>query len=295
MVHTLVYGRLNPGRKTKECHVDKSATEWADTAIGLITSYGLNVIGALIILIAGRIAARWVERMVRRALSRTGRIDTTLHSFFGDLSRWSVMIFTGFAVLSQFGIQTASVLTVFGAGALAIGLALQGTLSNVAAGVMLLIFRPFKIDDYVETAGHAGTVRALNLFVTELATPDNIQILIPNAQVWGQAVKNYSTNQTRRAEVVMGIAYDDDIGRAISSCEAVMAAEQRILKDPESSVIVSELADSSVNLLVRFWSQSGDYWQLRSDMTRALKERFDADGLSIPFPQRDVHLHQSED
>ncbi len=233
--------------------------------------------------------------MVRRALAKTGRIDATLHPFFGDMSRWTVLIFTGFAVLSQFGIQTASVLTVFGAGALAIGLALQGTLSNVAAGVMLLIFRPFKIDDYVVIAGHAGTVRAINLFVTELATPDTLQILIPNAQVWGQAVTNYSGNQTRRGEVVLGIAYDDDIGRAISSCEAVMAAEQRILKDPESSVIVSELADSSVTLLVRFWSQSSDYWQLRSDMTRALKERFDADGLSIPFPQRDVHLHQSGD
>ncbi len=266
----------------------------AETMIELITSYGLDVIGALFILIAGWIAARWVEHMVRQALSKTGRIDVTLHPFFGDLSRWSVMIFTGFAVLSQFGIQTASVLTVFGAGALAIGLALQGTLSNVAAGVMLLIFRPFKIDDFVETAGHAGTVRAINLFMTELATPDNVQILIPNAQVWGQAVTNYSVNQTRRAEIVMGIAYDDDIGKAIASCEAVIGADHRILKDPKSSVIVVELADSSVNLLVHFWSQSSDYWQLRSDMTRALKERFDADGLSIPFPQRDVHLHQSD-
>lgn len=275
--------------------MEKSATEMADTAIELITSYGLDIVGALVILIAGWIAARWVERMVRRGLSKTGRIDATLHPFFSDMARWTVLIFTGFAVLSQFGIQTASVLTVFGAGALAIGLALQGTLSNVAAGVMLLIFRPFKIDDFVQTAGHAGTVRAINLFVTELATPDNVQILVPNAQVWGQAVTNFSGNPTRRVEIVMGIAYGDDIGQAISSCEAVIGADQRILKDPQSSVTVGELANSSVNLLVRFWCQGGDYWPLRFDMTRALKERFDADGLTIPFPQRDVHLHQSRD
>jgi small conductance mechanosensitive channel len=275
--------------------VDKSQQETIDTAIQMVTAYGLDIIGALAILIVGWIVARWVERMVTRALARTGKIDATLRPFFGDLSRWTVLIFTGFAVLSQFGIQTASVLTVFGAGALAIGLALQGTLSNVAAGVMLLIFRPFKIDDFVETAGKAGTVRAINLFMTELATPDNVQILIPNAQVWGQAVTNYSGNRTRRVEIVMGIAYGDDIGAAILSCEAVIAADPRILKDPDSTVTVGELADSSVNLLVRFWCQGGDYWPLLFDTTRALKERFDADGHSIPFPQRDVHLHQKAD
>ncbi len=275
--------------------MDESARQIADEIIKLVTTYGLDVVGAIVILIVGWIAASWSERMVGRALGRSSRVDETLRTFFGNLVRYVVLIFTVLAVLDQFGVQTASLLAVFGAGALAIGLALQGTLTNVAAGVMLLIFRPFKIGDYVETAGHGGTVKALSLFVTELATPDNVQILIPNGQVWGSAVENYSAHPTRRVDIVMSIAYDDDISAAMETCNRVIADEPRIHADPEPFIGVAELADSSVNLVLRLWCDAGDYWPVKFDMTRKLKERFDSDGLTIPFPQRDLHLIQADD
>jgi small conductance mechanosensitive channel len=269
-----------------------SAKELLDQIVAVLASYGLEVLGAIVILIVGWTVAGWASRAVVRTLARAERVDIMLRQFFGDIVRYAILVFTVFAVLAQFGIQTASILAVLGAGALAIGLALQGTLSNVAAGVMLLLFRPFRVGDYVEVAGQGGTVKALNLFVTELATPDNVQLLVPNGQVWGSAVKNYSRNPTRRLDLIVGIAYGDDIGKAMASCQAVIDAEPRILADPASLVAVDELADSSVNLLVRFWCNGADYWPLRFDVTRRLKERLDADGITIPFPQRDVHLKQ---
>lgn len=272
--------------------MQSSAQEIIDQVLSLIATYGLDVVGAIVILIVGMMAAGWAERAVRRMLGKAKKVDETLRHFFGSLARYTVVIFTVFAVLSQFGVQTASLLAVFGAGALAIGLALQGTLSNIAAGVMLLIFRPFKVGDYVEVSGMGGSVKSITLFVTELATPDNVQVIVPNGQVWGSAVFNYSTNPTRRIDIVMGIAYDDDIETGMASSHAVMDAEPRVLRDPEPIVVVGELADSSVNLIVRFWCNAGDYWPVKFDMTQKLKERFDADGLTIPFPQRDVHMSQ---
>ncbi len=183
-----------------------SAQQITDEILKLLTTSGLDVVGAGVILVVGWIAAGWAERVVGRMLGRRQYVDETLRSFFGNVVRYTVLIFTVLAVLDQFGVQTASLLAVFGAGALAIGLALQGTLSNVAAGVMLLIFRPFKIGDYIEAASHGGTVKALNLFVTELATPNNIQVLIPNGQVWGSSIVNYSHHATRRIDIVMSIA-----------------------------------------------------------------------------------------
>ncbi len=271
-----------------------SAQQITDEIIKLLTAYGLDVVGAVVILIVGWIAAGWAERVVGRMLGRSQYADETLRSFFGNLVRYTVLIFTVLAMLDQFGVQTASLLAVFGAGALAIGLALQGTLSNVAAGVMLLIFRPFKIGDYIEAAGHGGTVKALSLFVTEVATPNNIQVLIPNGQVWGSSIVNYSHHTTRRIDIVMSIAYDDDIEAAMDACRKVIADEPRIHADPEPFVGVAALADSSVNLDVRLWCDADVYWPVKYDMTRKLKERFDADGLTIPFPQRDVHLIQAD-
>ena len=272
-----------------------SAQQITDEIIKLLTAYGLDVVGAVVILIVGWIAAGWAERAVGRMLGRSQYADETLRSFFGNLVRYTVLIFTVLAMLDQFGVQTASLLAVFGAGALAIGLALQGTLSNVAAGVMLLIFRPFKIGDYIEAAGHGGTVKALSLFVTEVATPNNIQVLIPNGQVWGSSIVNYSHHTTRRIDIVMSIAYDDDIEAAMDACRKVIADEPRIHADPEPFVGVAALADSSVNLDVRLWCDAGDYWPVKYDMTQKLKERFDTDGLTIPFPRRDVHLIQADE
>ncbi len=208
------------------------------------------------------------------------------------LVKYAIIAFVVIAVLNQFGIQTTSLIAVFGAAGLAVGLALQGTLSNVAAGVMLLIFRPFSIGQYVQVAGTGGTVRSLNLFTTELATPDNVHIVVPNAAIWGSTVLNYSYHSTRRLEWMLGISYGDDIGQAMQCIHAVLDGDDRILSDPETLVAVAELADSSVNIVVRAWVKSEDYWSVKFDLTRAFKEAFDAKGISIPFPQRDVHLIQ---
>jgi small conductance mechanosensitive channel len=264
--------------------------EITQTLMALVATYGLNVIGAIAILVAGWIGAGWAQRSVDKALGKVKKFDETLRKFAASVVRYLILIVTVLAVLSQFGVQTASLITVFGAAGLAIGLALQGTLSNVAAGVMLLIFRPFKIGDYVEAGGVAGTVKALNLFVTELATPDNVQILAPNSQIWGSAVRNYSFHETRRCDMLIGIDYGDDINRARNAILEVIGADARVLADPEPLVAVAELADSSVNLTVRPWVRGTDYWGVKFDLTKAIKERLDADGISIPFPQRTVHL-----
>jgi small conductance mechanosensitive channel len=258
--------------------------------VALVMQYGLSVLGAIAILIFGWLAAGWCSRAAGHALDRMERVDLTLRRFIASLIRYLVLTLTGIAVLSQFGVQTASLITVIGAAGLAIGLALQGTLANVAAGVMLLLLRPFKIGDYVEVAGHGGTVTAVSLFVVELTTPDNVQITVPNSQVWGAAVKNYSHNATRRVDLAIGIAYEDDIGRAMAAIQDVIAQDQRSHGEPAPLVAVSGLGESSVDLVVRVWCQAGDYWPLRFDLTRAIKERLDADGITIPYPQRVLHM-----
>ncbi len=272
--------------------MDQSVEEIWRQVVTLLTTYGLDVVGAVAILIAGWIGAGWVRRWVARALARVPKVDQTLRPFFASLARYLVLVFTGFAVLSQFGIQTASLLAVFGAAGLAIGLAVQGTLSNVAAGVMLMLFRPFKIGDYIEAGDHAGTVRAITLFITEMATPDNVQIIVPNAQIWGTSVKNYSRNPTRRIDIAVGIGYGDDIDAAIAAILDEAVADSRAHADPEPVAAVIELADNSVNLTVRVWCDRGDYGSLKFDLTKAVKQRLDKEGISIPFPQRDVHLIQ---
>jgi small conductance mechanosensitive channel len=197
------------------------------------------------------------------------------------------------AVLNLFGIQTTSLIAVVGAAGLAVGLAMQGTLSNFASGVMLLLFRPFHIGDYVEVGGTAGSVKEIGIFSTTLATPDNVRITVPNSGVYGAIIKNYSAYDTRRIDLVMGISYGDEIGRAIDAIKGVLQADERVLKDPEPTIAVSELADSSVNLVVRPWCRKEDYWPLRFDLTRGLKEQIEAGGCTIPFPQRDVHLFRT--
>ena len=199
------------------------------------------------------------------------------------------------AVLSQFGVQTASLIAVFGAAGLAVGLALQGTLSNVAAGVMLLLFRPFKVGDYIDGGGVSGTVKVISLFVTELATPDNVQIIAPNSQMWGTAIRNYSFHNTRRVDFLVGIDYGDNIDTAMATIRRVSGADTRVHRDPEPFVVVGELGDSSVNLIVRLWVNAADYWGVKFNLTKAFKEQLEADGITIPFPQQDVHMHQAAD
>ncbi len=256
---------------------------------GVLATYSINVVGALVIIVVGFMAAGWVRRALDRALSRSGKMDTTLVRFFGSLVRYAIIAFVIIAALQRFGVEATSLVAVFGATGLAIGLALQGTLSNVAAGVMLLMFRPFKIGDFVDIGGEAGTVKEVGLFTTELATGDNVQIIMPNGQIWGSAIKNFSANLTRRVDLMMGIDYGDDIDTAMATINRVIDEEPRALTDPESTVAVAELADSSVNIVVRVWVNAADYSGVRWDLTKKLKEQLEADGISIPFPQQTVH------
>ena len=259
------------------------------TAFEPLVALGLNILKALVFLILGWIVAGWSKRTVLKLANRSERMDPTVASFLSSLVRYAVLTFTILAVLSQFGIETTSIIAVLGALGLAIGLALQGTLGHVASGVMLLLFRPFKIGDFVETGGESGTVKGITLFTTELATADNVQIIIPNGAVWGSAVKNYSFHDTRRVDLVMGIGYGDDIDKAIGIIQAAISADDRALTEPGPQIVVGELADSSVNIIVRVWTQSGNYWPLKFDLTKELKERFDQQGIEIPFPQQVIH------
>ncbi len=261
------------------------------TAIELISQWGLSVIGAMALLIVGRMVAGWVRRSVVKALTKA-KTDVSLIPFLSSMTYYLVLGVVLIAVLSLFGIETTSLVAVFGAAGLAVGLALQGTLSNFSAGVMLLIFRPIGVGDFVEVAGASGTVAEISIFSTILNTGDNVRVTIPNAQVFGNVVKNYSANATRRIDLVMGISYNDDIAKAIEVIERVITSDARTLRDPAPTVAVSELADSSVNLVVRPWCKKEDYWALRWDLTRALKEQLEENGCSIPYPQRDVHVLQ---
>ncbi|CCQ73275.1 mechanosensitive ion channel family protein [Magnetospira sp. QH-2] len=265
-----------------------------EEVVTMVTSYGLDVIGAIGILIIGWIVSGWARGAVNKGLSKFERFDSTLRGFFSSIVKYLVLTFTLVAVLGQFGIQTASIIAALGAVGLAIGLALQGTLSNVAAGVMLLIFRPFKVGDYIDAGGHAGTVKALNLFTTDLATPDNVHIVMPNGQIWGGSVTNYSYHNTRRVDFLVGIGYGANMDQAISAIESVITADSRSLKDPAHQVVVSNLGDSSVDITVRVWVRSSDYWGVKFDLTKAFKEKLDAEGIDIPFPQRVVHMVQPD-
>jgi small conductance mechanosensitive channel len=255
-------------------------------------AYLPNVIGGILILIVGWIMAGVASRWVRRGLSRVERIDATLRDFLVSLIRYGILIFTVLAVLNQFGVQTASLIALFGAAGLAIGLALQGTLSNVAAGTMLLLLRPFKVGDYIDAGAAAGTVVELGLFTTELATPDNVQVIVPNTLLWGAVLKNYSYHTTRRLDLNLGIGYGDDLEPALAAIGQVLTSDPRVHREPAPQVLVDTLGDSSVNLIARFWCNAADYWPLRFDLTKRFKQTCDASGISIPFPQHDVHIHQ---
>jgi small conductance mechanosensitive channel len=257
----------------------------------LVAQWGLKLLGALAVFVIGRMVAGWARRAIRRLLERSA-IDATLVPFVTGITYYLLLAFVIIAALGMVGVQTASVIAVLGAAGLAVGLALQGTLGNFASGVMLLLFRPFRVGDFIEAAGVAGTVQAINIFTTTLNTPDNVGIVIPNSAVWGEIIKNYAANETRRIDLVAGIAYDDDIGLAIRTLQSILDGDERVLKDPAPTIAVSELGDSSVNIVVRPWCKRENYWGLRFDLTRTIKEQLEEAGCSIPFPQRDVHVYE---
>lgn len=262
-----------------------------NSLIPLVTQWGLKVVGAIAVLVIGRMVAGMIRSSVRKAMTKAD-VEVTLIPFVASLVYYTVLAVVVIAVLSLFGIQTTSLVAVLGAAGLAVGLALQGTLSNFAAGVMLLIFRPFKVGDFVEIGGTAGSVVSVAIFSTIMKTPDNVMITVPNSQVWGNEIKNYNGFDTRRIDLVMGISYDDDIQVAMDTIAKIVAADERVLADPGPQIAVAELADSSVNIIVRPWCSGSDYWPLRFDLTRRLKEGLEAAGCSIPYPQQDVYMHQ---
>ncbi len=273
--------------------VDTYLEQTTQLVVDLLGTWGLRVVGAVLLLVLGRIVAGWARRAVRRGMEGA-RMEPTLIPFVAGLVFYLLLAVVVVAVLGIVGVQTTSLLALFGAAGLAVGLALQSTLSNFASGMMLLIFRPFHVGDYIEAGGTAGSVESIGIFGTELNTPDNVKILVPNSQIYGTTIKNYAANPTRRNDITVGISYEDDIGVAVSTIQSVLHADERVLAEPESVIAVSELSDSSVNIVVRPWCKKEDYWGLRFDLMRTLKERLEAAGCSIPYPQRDVHLFETQ-
>jgi len=258
-----------------------------------LASYALDAVGALVILLVGWWIAGRTQYLVRRALDRVPRIDDTLKPFLSSSVRYFVIVITFVAVLAEFGVQTTSIIAVLGAAGLAIGLALQGTLQNIAAGIMLLVLRPFRVGEYIDAGGVSGTVDAINLFTTDMTTYDGIYRSVPNAELWNRNILNYSRNPTRRLDIPVGIAYEDDVEQALDLLLSHLSQDTRVLRDPEPQVLVTGLGDSSVDLTLRCWTNRTDFWSLRFELNKKVKLWLDAAGISIPFPQRDVHLYRT--
>lgn len=260
-------------------------TEFAETNL---VPYGYSLLTALVVFFVGKWLAKKVAGWARTLLSK--RIDNTVAAFVGNLVHIVLIAFVAIAALDQLGVETTSLVAIVGAAGLAVGLALKDSLGNFAAGVMLVMFRPFKVGDYVETAGVAGSIKEIRIFATIMNTPDNKIITIPNASIMGGNIINYSEMPTRRVDMVVGVGYSSDLAQVKSILVSILEADERVLKDPAPVVAVSELADSSINLLVRPWVNSADYWAVLWDTTETVKKRFDEAGIEIPFPQMDVHL-----
>ena len=264
-----------------------NGTTLADVlTLEFLASLAGSVVGALALVLGGFIVAGWARNRIVGLSRRYKRLDATLFSFLGNILRYVILAFTTLFVLNTFGIQTTSIVAVIGAAGLAIGLALQGTLSNVAAGVMIIVFRPFKNGDFVEVAGQSGTVQEISLNFTELSSVGNVQVIIPNSQVWGNVIVNYSAYDTRRAEWIFGVSYDADLKKAETIIRDTIMADPRSRTDPAPFFQVNNPGDFSVHFLVRVWCASGDYFQYQADMKRAVKEALDAGGIDIPFPTR---------
>ena len=253
----------------------------------ILGGYGplvINALKAIAVLVVGWIAAGAISGMIRRRVNANPRIDQTIGAFVASIVKWVILLMVLTAALGLFGIEATSLVAVLGAATLAIGLALQGTLSDLAAGFMIILFRPYKLGQYVDIGGTAGTVVDINLFMTELVTADNVQIIVPNGRAWGSIVTNYSHHDTRRCDLTFGIDYDDDADTAMRIITDLAAGDARVFDDPAPWVRVVNLGESSVDLGVRLWCKAGDYWDLKFGMTKAVKEAFDKAGISIPYP-----------
>jgi small conductance mechanosensitive channel len=267
--------------------------DWAEVWTMIQTTgvdLGINLVTAIVIFFVGKWIVNLIVKGMLKAMQK-GDMDITLRRFVANLARMLLMLFVVIAAIHQLGIQTASLIALLGAAGLAVGLALQGSLSNFAAGVLIVLFRPYKVGDWIEGGGVSGAVEEVQILTTVLKTGDNKRVIIPNSQIMGTTITNYSANDTRRVDLVVGVSYSDDLDKVRKELEGLVAADDRILADPPVTIAVSELADSSVNFVLRPWVKTADYWAVYFGLTEAVKKRFDEVGISIPFPQRDVHIH----
>lgn len=264
-----------------------------DTIVVWATTYSVKIVAALLIFIIGKWLSRRISALIKKILEKN-HVDTTLSHFLEAIIYYALLILVLIATAGQLGINTTSFLTIVGAAGLAVGLALKDSLSNFASGVMLILFRPFKVGDFVTAGGVSGTVKRIDIFNTILHTVDNQKLIVPNSGVTGDIITNVTANNTRRIDFVIGISYSDDIPKAKQVLEEIMKEEKRVLDIPKTTIAVSELADSSVNLVVRPWVKTSDYWDVRFALTEKIKMTFDEKGVSFPFPQQDVHLFKAE-
>lgn len=260
-----------------------------DKVLELVQTYALPLVWALIIFIVGRMVAKVLTNVIGKMMVKSN-IDETLVKFAKNMTYVALMVFVILAALGKLGIETTSFAAIIAAAGLAIGLSLQGTLGNFAAGVMLVLFRPFKVGDFVEAAGVAGVVEEVQIFSTKIKSGDNKEIIVPNGQIVGGTITNYSAKETRRVDMVIGVGYNDDLKKVRAVLEDILKKDGRILSDPVPTIGLLELGESSVNFVVRPWVKSGDYWPVLFDIQEEIKVRFDAEGISIPYPQRDLHI-----
>ncbi|MDJ0648327.1 MAG: mechanosensitive ion channel [Xenococcaceae cyanobacterium MO_188.B19] len=261
--------------------------------IEILTVFGFKILAAIVVFLVGNWVAKWIRGIIQNFMEKR-ELEATVTGFVSSLSYYAMITFVVIVALGQLGVRTASFVAIIGAAGLAVGLALQGSLSNFASGVLLVIFRPFKVGDFVEAGGVAGVINSIEIFYTILKSPDNKKIIVPNSNIMAGNIVNYSAFPIRRLDLVFGIGYDDDIDHAKQIIWDVLNQDDRILKEPGATVSLSELADSSVNFAVRPWVNGADYWNVLCDTTETVKKQFDAAGISIPYPQQDVHVYEEK-
>ena len=265
-----------------------------NSLIEIGSSIGISLLMALAILIVGRQLVKLILRLITVALEKS-KVEDTVRIFVTNLLNTLLMILVFIAAINQLGIETTSIIAVLGAAGLAIGLALQGSLSNFAAGILIVIYRPYKVGDYIEAGNHAGTVKDIQIFSTVLKTPDNKIVVVPNGSIMNGSIVNYSDQDTRRVDLIISCSYEDDIDKVRSVLEDILKKEKRVLKDPKPQIAVTELADSSVNFIFRPWVKRTDYLPVYYSLLEEVKKRFDKEGISIPYPQSDVHIHNHKE
>ncbi len=265
-----------------------------DSLIEIGSSISISLLMALAILIIGRQLVKLILRLITVALEKSN-VEDTVRIFVTNLLNTLLMILVFIAAINQLGIETTSIIAVLGAAGLAIGLALQGSLSNFAAGILIVIYRPYKVGDYIEAGNYAGTVKDIQIFSTVLKTPDNKIVVVPNGSIMNGSIVNYSDQDTRRIDLIVSCGYEDDIDKVRSVLEDILKKEKRVLKDPKPQIAVTELADSSVNFIFRPWVKRTDYLPVYYSLLEEVKKRFDKEGISIPYPQSDVHIHNHKE